>query len=171
MNGYLNIEEHIYNKNDLFSNAWFTGFIDADGSFDVRLRSNGRAEVRFRIEQRILDPLTKESYFSSFYFIANSLNVKLNKSIHHGKEYYIIAVTSPLKLVNLCNYLSEGQFPLLTIKYLNFVDFKKSHQMMLNKEHLTLKGKEEIKIIRNNINSKRKNITWDHINLLKENLS
>lgn len=49
---------------DIMSNSWLAGFIDADGSFDIRVRekvdgsAKDRVESRFRLEQRMKDPIT-----------------------------------------------------------------------------------------------------------------
>jgi hypothetical protein len=32
----LNIQEILLNRSDLYSNSWFSGFIEADGHFEVK---------------------------------------------------------------------------------------------------------------------------------------
>lgn len=78
-------------NSSILENAWLSGFIEADGSFDIRVRgksSDGagknRVEARLRIEQRKNDPVTGDSYASVLQSIAIALGVVLNISIHHG---------------------------------------------------------------------------------------
>ena len=89
----------------LLSTSWLSGFIQADGSFYVRVRNKSiqqnigkdRVEVRFRIEQRKTDPNIEESYEVILQKIATTFNVNLTISIHNNTEYYSVAITSPAK--------------------------------------------------------------------------
>lgn len=146
---------------DLYLNAWLAGFIDADASFDISIRSSGRIEARFRVEQRLLDPITNEPYLPLFELIARTFDVRLNTSIHNNNKYHSISVTKPTTLVKLCDYLNT--YPLYTVKYLNFKDFETCVRMMLAKEHLTEPGKAKIKSIQQNMNSRRTLFTFNHI--------
>lgn len=158
----------------IISNAWLSGFIDADGSFDVKVREKSfdgkgknRVEARLRIEQRIIDPSTELSYYSVMKSIASSLNVELNTSLHNeGIEYYIVSVTSPAKLKTLINYLDT--YSLFSSKLLNYLDFKYCVNLMLSRKHLTEQGRENIKIIKAGMNRKRTYYTWDHLEKLSE---
>ncbi|CAO3683407.1 unnamed protein product [Rhizopus stolonifer] len=158
----------------IISNAWLSGFIDADGSFDVKVReksSDGkgknRAEARLRIEQRIIDQSTQLSYYSVIKSIASSLGVELNTSLHNeGIEYYIVSVTSPAKLKTLINYLDT--YPLFSSKLLNYLDFKSCVNLMLSREHLTEQGRDNIKTIKAGMNRKRTYYTWDHLEKLSD---
>lgn len=146
----------------LFENAWLSGFFDADGSFDVKVRSkndNGsgknRVEIRIRLEQRIIDPYTGISYFGVMQSIALALNVKLNNSKHHTREYYIVSSTSPQKLGLFQNYIDK--YPLFTSKGMNYFSWRETYLIMLNNNHHTENGRREIQIIKDSINIKRVN--------------
>ena len=66
--------KHQDNSN-LLKNAWLSGFIDAEGSFDIRvsLAKNGslkdRVAARFRLEQQQVDFKSQMSYFNLFSII------------------------------------------------------------------------------------------------------
>jgi hypothetical protein len=161
----------VIDTSPLLVNAWLAGFIDADGSFDVKVRTNvdgkgkNRVEVRMRLEQRKVDPDTGESYASVLGAIATALGVSLNTAIHNGNvEYYNIAVTSPTKLVVLIDYINR--FPLFSSKWLNYLDFRTCHQMMLAKEHLTEDGRNRILSIKEGMNNKRTYYDWTHLDKL-----
>jgi len=130
----------------IFSNAWLSGFLEADGSFDVKVReksSDGkgknRVEARARLEQRQIDPKTGLSYAPVLESIASSLGELLNTTVHNGNiTYYVIAVTSPAKLRLLIKY--QDTYPLFSSKLLNYKDFRTCVNLMLAREHLTTEG-------------------------------
>lgn len=47
-------------------------------------------------------------------------DVNFVTSYYHGTTYYIVAISSPAKLVQLADYLNH--YPLFTTKRLNFQD-------------------------------------------------
>jgi hypothetical protein len=150
----------------ILKNGWLSGFIDADGSFSIIIRNKtidgkgkDRVEARVRIEQRREDPKTNKSYESILKLIAETFGVQLNTTIHNGNiNYYVISITSPTKLVILINYLNE--YSLFTSKYLNFKDFSSCVDIMLNKKHLTMPGREKIGILKEGMNNKRTYYNW-----------
>lgn len=158
----------------ILKNGWLSGFIDADGSFSIIIRNKtidgkgkDRVEARVRIEQRREDPKTNKSYESILKLIAETFGVQLNTTIHNGNiNYYVISITSPTKQVILINYLNE--YSLFTSKYLNFKDFSSCVDIMLNKKHLTMPGREKIGILKEGMNNKRTYYNWDHLDNLNK---
>lgn len=156
----------------LLDNAWLAGFLDADGSFDVRVRTKAadgsgknRVEIRVRVEQRITDPITGASYFSILQSISNVLHVTLNTARHNnGMEYFVVSSTSPAKLSILVNYLST--FPLFTSKYNNYLVWHEVYVIMLANEHVTDVGREKITHLKQMINRKRTDFDWSHLEKL-----
>ena len=153
------------------SNSWLAGFIDADGSFDIRYTDglrNLKIATRLRIDQRKLDPITGESYEPIFNKISEYLGIpKVNyRSIEGAKgpqEYLNISASSQKSILILKDYLNKNS--LITSKYLNYKDWEKVSEMILAKEHLN--KKEEIKLIKGGMNNKRKIINMDHIKEIK----
>ena len=45
-------------------------------------------------------------------------------------------------------------YSMLGIKYNDYLDWNKVYQMFVNKEHLSLEGKQKIKLIKSNMNSR-----------------
>lgn len=174
------------NVSPVLENAWLAGFIDADGSFSIQVRSRAepdgrfgfpksskkadgtgkdRIAIRMRLEQRKLDPVTNVSYEPVLSAIASALGVALGTSIHNQDvEYYLIAVSSPAKLATLINYLDK--YPLFSSKRMNYNDFKTCYFMMLSKSHLTAEGRAQITKIKAGMNSTRTQYTWDHLEQL-----
>lgn len=172
VNTSYTFDMHKEHTSPILSNAWLSGFIDADGSFNINIRSKkadgsgkDRVEVRMRLEQRQTDPLTGMSYQPVLSAIATALGVVLGTSVHnHNVQYYIISTSSPAKLSVLINYLNK--YPLFSGKRMNYNDFKVCHSMMLNKSHLTATGREEIALLKAGMNSTRTYFNWDHLDLL-----
>jgi len=144
------------------SNAWWSGFIDADGGFYIRYNKNSRL-CSFRLEQRMIYPVTQVSYFQ----ILNKVCIFLKVSLHTRtrvqvkRTYFQIRVENQASLKILITYLDK--YPLLTHKYLNYQDWKSAFSIILNKTHFTEKGSLDILNYKNQMNSKRSVFTWHHI--------
>lgn len=157
------------NTNPVSADPWLAGFIDADGSFDIRYTKKPpglkrRVSCRFRLEQRMSDPKTNHSYSGVLTLIANYLCTRLNTRIQRstGKTYYIIEVSSLAGIVILTDYLNS--YALLTGKLLDFNDWYKVTQRIINKTHYTENGLNEIAAIKDGLNTKRSQFQWDHLN-------
>ncbi len=165
------IIKHSADTSLIFGNAWLAGFIDADGSFDVRIRlkskgaTKNRVEARFRLKQRMIDPKTGYSYFEVLTQIANTLKIKLKNSNHHNTQYYLITLTSQQSRDLLVNYLNR--FPLFSSKRLNYEDWLLVHNMIENKEYLTDLGRDKCIQLSNGMNNNRRYYNWDHLESLK----
>jgi hypothetical protein len=166
------IPTHTVDKSDILSNAWLSGFVDADGSFDIRMTlvSNGAAKdrvaARMRIEQRMVDPYSGDSYLDLFTLITKGLNVTLANSTHNeGVKYFLISATSSKARGIIVSYFVK--FPLFSSKYLNYLDWLSVHDLIVDKTHTTVKGQQEVMVIKERMNSKRKLYNWDHLENLK----
>ena len=172
-------------QSPLLTTSWLSGFIQADGCFDVRVRQKSsqcvacdalhlpltrqsigknRVEVRLRLEQRKNDPHTGESYETILKLIATTFNVNLNISKHHQTEYYCVTVSSPAKLKEVVLYLDNN--PLFSSKLLDYQDFRICWQMMVDKTHLLEEGRTEILKIQQRMNTKRTIFSWNHLEKL-----
>ena len=156
----------------LQKDSWLSGFIDADGSFSVqhtKLENNAnkrKISCRLRIEQRMLDPITKKSYFSVLSDVAEFLGCKLltRKQLSTNNYYYTLAASSRKSLSIIEKYFSL--FPLFSSKHLDYKDWSKAVKLILADKHYTDKGLIEIDLIKNNMNRKRTFFNWDHLNKL-----
>ena len=159
-------------NSDLLKNAWLSGFIDAEGSFDIRvsLVKNGskknRVAARFRLEQQKIDTKSQMSYFDLFSLISNSLLIQLRISIHNeNKEYFLISLSSQKARANLVNYLDK--YTLFSSKLLNYIDWRECHYLINNNEHLTEKGQNTALLLKSKMNTKRTYYNWDHLSKLE----
>lgn len=161
-------------NSNLLNNAWLSGFIEADGSFDIRVSQiNGsstknRVSARLRLEQRKIDQNTGNSYLEVMTTIASALGVTLNYSIHNsGIEYFLVSASSTKSRGIIVNYFT--QFPLFSSKRLNYLDWLACHYLIISKNHTTQEGRETALKLKLGMNSKRTYFTWDHLETLKSN--
>jgi hypothetical protein len=96
-----------------------------------------------------------------FNIVSKQYNVDLNNNIKYIYDS-TKRETSLLQIKNYSDIINKiipffNQYPILGIKSLDFVDFKKVAELMKNKEHLTKAGFNEIIKIVENMNLDRKN--------------
>lgn len=159
---------------NILLNAWLSGFIEADGSFDIRVsQTNGnstknRVAARLRLEQRKLDPVTGVSYFKIMSSIATALGVRLNNSVHNDNiEYFLISASSTKSREIIANYFT--QFPLFSSKRLNYLDWYACHNLIVLNKHTTrfaVEGRNIALSLKLGMNKKRTYYNWDHLSTL-----
>lgn len=152
------------NDSPLTSNAWLSGFMEADGSFQVRTTLSGKypkSECKFEISQRQLDHNGK----SNLEFLEKIAEFLLTavKSIRQDrpKPEYRVRTTSLQANLILCNYLEN--YPLFGTKYLDSKDWMKVVSIFEKGAHKSKTGIEKIVQIKSSMNDKRTNFTWDHL--------
>lgn len=156
-------------KSSLSKDDWLSGFIDSDGSFSVQHTKleNGakkrKISCRLRIEQRMLDPVTNESYLPVLTDIANFLNcsvlTKIQKSTNN--KYYTLAASSRISLDIIFKYLNK--YPLYSSKYLDYKDWEKIVLLIFENKHYTEEGLNQTEIARNSMNKQRTHFDWNHL--------
>lgn len=138
---------HLNSSSDL-NNHWLAGFLDADGSFQIkvldRVNPNGstRIEVRLymQVDQKIrqLLDLIKDNFGG---------NIGYRKT----QATYYYSSTSYGSAKKLITYLD--QYHLLSSKYVNYIKWRKAYILIQSRKHLTPEGQEEIKRLKSTMNS------------------
>lgn len=147
-----------FNKNNTndFDNYWLAGFCDADASFQIKIlkrtnsphphgvgsigdprearvtnRKNMEVRLNFQIDQK---------YNTILLDIKNFIggNIGYRKS----QDTYYYGSTSFGSAKKVINYFDV--YPLLSSKHLNYIKWRKVYTMIQNKDHLNLKGIEQI---------------------------
>nr|YP_004376349.1 intronic ORF at intron 2 of cox1 [Moniliophthora roreri]ADO51559.1 intronic ORF at intron 2 of cox1 [Moniliophthora roreri] len=163
----LNLCKLPLNTDSLSKDAWLSGIIESDGHFSVRTSMTGKypkIECKFELSQRQIDHLG----YSNELFLANIAKF-LNVSIKNTREntlhpQYRLRTTSLETNLRLVNYLNE--FPLFGSKYLDYKNWKE----IINLFHAEPRFKyskeniEKVLEIKSEMNDKRTNFTWDHLN-------
>lgn len=160
----IEIKKENLDNSRINSNSWFSGFIDADGHFSVRtsiLSKYPKIECKFELSQRQIDH-NKEDNFSFLNIIAEYLNtiVKKIRITKPTPEYRVRTVNIKGNLI-LIDYLNK--YPLFSSKYLNYKDWVKVLKYFEIKEHTKSEAIKEIINIKLNMNDKRKEFNWDHL--------
>jgi hypothetical protein len=146
----------------LKNNSWLAGFIEADGSFQVRtsLKSKQpRLGLSFELSQARTN---KQGYstLSLMEMISTFLGVKVN-SIRGDRKYpqYRIRTSSVSTNNILLDYLDK--YPLYGSKYLDYKDWCKI--LLFFEKDTQFVNVEEIKKIKANMNQYRTIFNWDHL--------
>ena len=117
-------------------NYWIAGFTDAEGHFGCSFLNNSKAyRYRFIINQK-----GKENILVMIQ-IAKILNGKIES--HSAKNVYQISVNGIKNIVNVVNYFDKHK--LLTKKNKSYKLWKSLGEDIMNKKHLTIKSRKEIK--------------------------
>ena len=160
----INIEKKPLNNQPLNTNSWLSGFIEADGSFQIRSTVSGKYpkyECKLEISQRQTD----HKGFSNLKFlkiIADFLNTEVKETrLNRSTPEFRVRTTNLQGNIQIKNYLNK--YPLFGTKYLDSIDWIKVVDLFNNGEHKTDLGKEKIIKIKSNINDKRTVFIWDHL--------
>ena len=159
-------------EGNLDKDNWLAGFVDADGSFSIqhtKLENNSKKRkisCRLRIEQRMYEPITKNSYFDVLTEITKFLGCNLitRKQISTSNEYFNITASSRKSLSIIIAYFES--FPLYSSKYLDYKDWEEAAILILKNDHYTEQGITRIDILKNSMNLKRRYFNWDHLDNL-----
>jgi len=161
----INISKNLLNYSFLDSNAWLSGFIEAEGHFLVRITLTSKKpkiECKFELSKRQIDHEGNNNFYfleviAKFLF-SSVKEIRVNKS----NQNYRIRTASLNSNLILVNYLKN--FPLFGSKYLDYIYWMKvlekfqfgqfKHKLNLNKLFL----------IKSNMNDARTVFIWDHLN-------
>lgn len=161
-------------ESSLLSDAWLSGFVDADGSFSVQYTKKENAlkikiSCRLRIEQRMIDPSSKNSYYDILNKIATFLlcNLLTRKQISTNNTYYTLTASSLESIKIIINYFNK--YPLYSSKYLDYKDWEIVAKLRLNNEHYTENGISKVELVKNSMNNSRTIFNWKHLNNLPKN--
>ena len=125
---------------------WFRGFVDAEGSFVVRAQYTNAFKFSFQITLHVDD-------VNVLYFINQSLGFG---RVWIGKRVAVFKVESISDIKKIIDIFIDR--PLNTTKYLNFLDFKKAHELYTsNSKGNKMKLKQKIDNTILYMNSKRSN--------------
>lgn len=176
-NHATNIQKLPLKDNSLSEDGWLSGFIDSDGSFSVRCshkKENDssatpvkrKISCRLRIEQIMLDPITKDSYLKVLTDISNFLNCTLltRKQKSTGNEYFILTASNRMSLNIIVNYLEKH--PLFSSKFLDYKDWKEIVLLMFENKHFTEEDINKTILVKNGMNRQRTTYVWNHLSLL-----
>lgn len=147
--GYTPVERPVINSDNVILDPhWISGFVSAEGNFDVRIPSTNsklgyRVQLRFRITQHSRDLRLMEKiveYFGSG---------KIYK--YGGKSAVSLTIVDFTDITNIIvPFLNKN--PIIGIKLYDYLDWCKIHSLMINRSHLTVEGINSIRKIKSGMN-------------------
>ena len=160
----INIPKKPLNMSPLESNAWLSGFIEADGHFSIRTTTTSkypRVECKFELSQRQIDHKGRDNldFLESIaQFLLSSVKaIRKDKP----KPEYRLRTTSLNGNLILESYLNN--FTLFGSKYLDYKDWLKVLDYFKSGQFKHKSQIEEIISIKSGVNDKRTIFTWDHL--------
>ena len=150
--GYTPVERPVINcDNVILDPNWISGFVSAEGNFDVRMPSTNsklgyRVQLRFRISQHSRDLRLMEKiveYFGSG---------KVYK--YGGKSAVSLTIVDFTSITNVLVPFFNIT-PIIGIKLYDYLDWCKIHSLMVNRSHLTVEGINSIRQIKSGMNTGR----------------
>jgi len=162
--GILYIPKKSLNNSPLNSDAWLSGFIEADGHFLVKITSSSkdpRVQCKFELNQKQNYPNNRNNLKileAIAIFLDSSVKaVKVNKT----KPKYRVRTTSLKGNLVLENYLNT--FPLFSSKYLDYKDWIKVLDSFRSGQFDHKSNIENIISIKSCMNDRRTVFSWDHL--------
>jgi len=147
LNKWLNILNIKYLNNTInpsIYNSWISGFIDAEGCFNVTLFKRKAMTLDYQVKLKFM--ISQKDSLNEMLFIKNELNLFLINS----KTMYRIESNSNIKVTLILEYLNK--FQLKTKKQESFNKWVTVYELVKNKAHLTKEDLLEIRKLSKEIN-------------------
>ena len=161
----LTLKKSLIDNSPLDSNAWLSGFIEADGHFTIRVSTglnrslSRRIACTFELVQRQFD-ISGESTYPLLSQFSNFLSSRLTETKRKSKfPQYRVRTTSLQGNLILKDYLKK--YPLFSSKYLDYLDFLEVLEFFIKKEHYN--NIKKIIEIKSRMNNLRTSFNWDHL--------
>jgi hypothetical protein len=74
---------------------------------------------------------------------------------------YLVTVSSLASRIALINYFLE--FPLLSSKHHDYLNWVKAHELVTNKQYRTIEGSVKLLELKSTMNNKRTSFNWEHL--------
>ena len=132
--------------------SWVSGFVSGDGNFFVDMFKSDSNKIGYQVKLRL--SITQHSRDKELLeLIVKYLNAGIVNI--HSKNAFVLKITKFTDLTNNIIPLLEKN-PIHGVKQLEFLDFCKVAKLMGEGKHHTIDGLKLIRIIKNNMNTKRK---------------
>lgn len=149
---YHVIQKPLIYIRDIPSVFWIAGFVSGEGCFDIRVIKTKtklayRVQLRFRITQHIRDLKLMQSII---------FKLGCGTLYKYPKQKAVsIVVVDFSNITNIIIPLFD-KYPIQGVKLSDYLDWCSVHNLMANKQHLTVEGLKEIEKIKTGINKSRK---------------
>ncbi|BDI12834.1 hypothetical protein (mitochondrion) [Phanerochaete sordida] len=132
---------------EIKSSHWLAGFTSGEGGFYIQIQGN-KVSFKFYINQHERDKALLESFISYLGCCSSEVRVETFNSLS------VFVVT---KLIDIDEKIIPlfKNYPIHGIKFYDFQDFCEVVRLIKAKEHLTKKGLDKVKEIKNGMNRQR----------------
>ena len=149
----LNFREENYNVIPSLNNAWLSGFIDAEGCFNVTLFKRKAMALGYQVKLRFM--IDQKDSLNDMIFIKKILNLhlshrKLKKGSVGISTMHRVESNSFIRIPLIIEHLNK--FKLKTKKQESFHKWVTVYHLVINKAHLTESGLNEIRKLSKQIN-------------------
>ena len=147
----LNIKQKNNIVYPLLNNSWLSGFIDAEGCFNVTLFKRKEMNLGYQVKLRFM--IDQKDSLDTMLFIKSQLNLILtNRKLKNEiiSTMYRVESNSFIKIPLIIKYLNI--FKLKSKKQNSFNKWVTVFNMVNTKKHLTKEGLEQIKILSKQVN-------------------
>jgi len=129
-------------------NPWFlTGFTDAEGCFSIKIHENAKLKSKWRVRP-VFTIILNIKDLPLLESIKKSLGV--GRISRNGDKAVMFAVDSIKEIPVIIKHFDK--YPLVTVKLLDYLIFKKCFDLIINRSHLTKEGLLEIIGLKSNLN-------------------
>ena len=147
----INIKEINNNILPLLNDSWLSGFIDAEGCFNVTILKRKAMTLGYQVKLRFM--IDQKDNLNTMLFIRDQLNLFLtNRKLKKGinSTMYRIESNSFIKAPVIIKYLNS--FELKTKKQESYKKWVKVYKLIQNRAHLTKDGLTNIRKLSKEIN-------------------
>lgn len=129
------------------SDAWLSGFTDAEGCFNVSITANSRYKLSHVIKMRFLLDQKDSTILNTIRTLFGLGKVTLRSQTNHVYRYTVTGFSSIYLIIS---YFEA--FPLRTKKAASFNKWLSIHNIISSKLHLTEKGLAQVRVLQRQIN-------------------
>lgn len=147
--------KHHYNKrlnilleqpagdNLALNNFWFSGFIEADGCFNITIRKCKTSTTKIRVDLRLTIG-QKDKYLLKL-IQQKFITTQIYESKNPNTRHFRLVISGYKRLPMVVRYFD--QYPLQTRKYIHYRMFRRCLRLMQLQKHLNFKGLDKVKQI------------------------
>ena len=138
---------------NIVDNNWIAGFVSGEGNFDIHIHNSKspktgyQVQLRFRVSQNDRDIQLMELLIKYL----GSGTIEINK-----KTSTVCLIITKISIITEIIIPLFNKYPLLGVKYLDYLDWCKIANLMSEGKHLTIEGLKLITEIKYGMNTGRK---------------
>lgn len=158
------IKKKGHNIDSMSSNAWLSGFIEADGHFSIRSTELGKypkIECKFELTQTQKDKNKRDNMFFLEEIALNFESIVKPIRKHSDNPEYRIRTTNLKANLAVVDYLKK--YPLFGTKFSDYMDWTKVVELFNQSAFDHKLNMSYVKLLKSGMNDKRTTFVWDHL--------